>query len=554
MGVRSMVAFQSDSIGLVSHHSKLFEADLEQKRVDVARRLDERVSKLTCKILPHMEQQHALGRHRHEISKTSSLTTAAPSATTRTAKRLEQFSNQSYDNSICGASHDGLRLCGSADAPSTQTGRDVLRPFGSLSLLNTPRTEGDRDILFSCGSIPLWNTLRQQAKPHEAGNNVLYGHGVQTIHQLTQKSTVGGKHRGNLEFHIRKIHEIERKGSSVSETSMIDSLQVHSHGCVTVPAVNLDSSRSIKSNHSDVSSQSPHSVSEHPKSALSRVQDEETMTREVDVTQLPHQCNLTHERNLTDEFTCERSLREELKAEQMKVAELRLEVHATRQNLEDERERAASREQELMHEVGVQTTEGVPMQTNCSNCKNYHLKIGDLETALAEATRKHALAVDDCAELANLRLQLAHEVENRTMQERAYNTVHAEKEEYLLKFEKLTKEYRKQEDSLVEFKKMNVGLELQRVSNAEIDKQRQDMCDHQSALLRKLEAELDQTQTDLIIEREFVVRLHLQIQQLQLEVKRERERSSSQEIQLRDAFEEIRLRDHGCPAGVSLGY
>merc|ERR1712064_179104 len=96
--------------------------------------------------------------------------------------------------------------------------------------------------------------------------------------------------------------------------------------------------------------------------------------------------------------------------------------------------------------------------------------------------------------------------------------------------------------SLVEFKKMNVGLELQRVSNAEVDKKRQDMYDHQSALLRKLEAELDQTQTDLIIEREFVVRLHLQIQQLQLEVKRERERSSSQEIQLRDAFEEIKQR------------
>merc|ERR1712064_81094 len=94
--------------------------------------------------------------------------------------------------------------------------------------------------------------------------------------------------------------------------------------------------------------------------------------------------------------------------------------------------------------------------------------------------------------------------------------------------------------SLVEFKKMNVGLELQRVSNAEVDKKRQDMYDHQSALLRKLEAELDQTQTDLIIEREFVVQLLLQIQQLQLEVKRERERSSSQEIQLRDVFEEVK--------------
>merc|ERR1712179_554515 len=256
------------------------------------------------------------------------------------------------------------------------------------------------------------------------------------------------------------------------------------------------------------------------------------------------ECNLTYECNH----------REELKAEQLKVAELRLEVHATRQNLDDERERAASREQELMHEVGVQSMEGVPVQTDCANCKDYHHKIGDLETALAEATWEHALAVDDCAELANLRMKLAHEVEQRTMQERAYNTVHAEKEEYVLKFEKLTTEYRKQQVSLVEFEKMNVGLELQRVSNAEVDKKRQDMYDHQSALLRKLEAELEQTQTDLIIEREFIVRLHLQIQQLQLEVKRERERSSSREIQLRDAFEEIKLCDHSCPPVVSLGH
>jgi len=334
--------------------------------------------------------------------------------------------------------------------------------------LNTPRTEGDRDILLSCGSIPPWNTLRQQAKPQEAGNNILHGNGVETIHQLTQKSIVAGKNRGDLEFHIRKIHEIERKGSSLNGTST-DSSQAHSHGCVTVPAVNLDSSRSIKLNHSVVSSQSPHSVSEHPKGALSRVQDEETMAREMDVTQPIHQSNLTLERNLTDEcnLTYECNLREELKAEQLKVAEVRLEIHATRQNLDDERERAASREQELIHEVGVQSMEGVPVQTDCANCKDYHHKIGNLETALAEATREHALAVDDCAELANLRLQLAHEVEQRTMQERAYSTVHAEKEEYVLKFEKLTTEYRKQQVSLVEFEKMNVGLELQRVNVTE---------------------------------------------------------------------------------------
>merc|ERR1712107_228362 len=54
------------------------------------------------------------------------------------------------------------------------------------------------------------------------------------------------------------------------------------------------------------------------------------------------------------------------------------------------------------------------------------------------------------------------------------------------------------------------------------------------------EAELEQAQRDLVIEREFAVRLLLQIQQLQLEVRREKERSSSREIQLRDAFEEIK--------------
>merc|ERR1711945_33018 len=106
----------------------------------------------------------------------------------------------------------------------------------------------------------------------------------------------------------------------------------------------------------------------------------------------------------------------------------------------------------------------------------------------------------------------------------------------------LKAEHQKQQVRLVELEKINAGLELQRASNAEVDKQRQDMCDNQSALLRKLEAELEQAQRDLVIEREFAVRLLLQIQQLQLEVKREKEHSSSQEIQLRDAFEEIKQR------------
>merc|ERR1712064_228485 len=104
-------------------------------------------------------------------------------------------------------------------------------------------------------------------------------------------------------------------------------------------------------------------------------------------------------------------------------------------------------------------------------------------------------------------------------------------------------EHQKQQLSLVELEKVNVGLELQRTTNAEYSKQCQDMCDNQSALLRKLEAELEQAQRDLVIEREFVVRLLLQIQQLQLEVKREKEHSSSQEIQLRDASEEIKQQN-----------
>merc|ERR1712007_364766 len=181
-------------------------------------------------------------------------------------------------------------------------------------------------------------------------------------------------------------------------------------------------------------------------------------------------------------------------------------------------------------------------QTNCANCKNYQLKIGGVEMSLAEATREHKLAVDDCAELANLRLQLAHEIEQRTLQEHACDRANADKEEYRLKFEKLNTEHQEQQLRLVELEKINVRLELQRASNVEVDKQRQDMCNNQSALLRKLEAELEQPQRDLVIEREFAVRLLLQIQQLQLEVKREKERSSSQEIQLRDAFEEIKQR------------
>merc|ERR1719240_162665 len=184
--------------------------------------------------------------------------------------------------------------------------------------------------------------------------------------------------------------------------------------------------------------------------------------------------------------------------------------------------------------------EKAPMQMLCANCKDYQLKIGALEMTLAEATREHELAMIDCAELANLKLQLANEIEQRTLQENACATANADKEAYRLKFEKLKTEHQKQQLSLVELEKVKVGLELQRTTNAEVDKQRQDMCDNQSALLRKLEAELEQAQRNLVIEREFAVRLLLQIQQLQLEVKREKECSSSQEIQLHDAFEEIK--------------
>merc|ERR1712137_455086 len=377
-------------------------------------------------------------------------------------------------------------------------------------------------------------------------NSVLHRHGVESM----ETSTLGGAHRRDLEFHIRKIHDIEQKGSCLGETSTTDGSQAHdghsihfeSPGCVTVPGAKLDSSKSIKLNHSIVSSQSPHSASEHLNSALLPVQEEETMAREVDATQLMHHRNLTHESNLAREcnLTYERHLSEEFQTERLKVEALRSEVHATRQDLNDEFERAASKEQEFTHEVGVLRMEGVRMQVNCAKCKNYQLKIEDLETALAEETREHELALDDCAELANLRLQLAREIEQRTLQERACDAANAEKQEYMLKFNELNTEHQKQQVSLVELKKINAGLELQSASSAEVNKQRQDMCDHQPALLRKLEAELEQARRDLVIEREYAVRLLLQIQQLQLEVKREKERASSQEIQLRDAFEEIK--------------
>jgi len=196
-----------------------------------------------------------------------------------------------------------------------------------------------------------------------------------------------------------------------------------------------------------------------------------------------------------------------------------------------------------MQEVAVLRMEKVPMQTNCAKCKNYQLKIGGLETTLAEATREHEMALGDCAELANLKSQLTREVKQRTLQERACELANADKEEYMLKFEMLKTEHQKQQVRLVELEKINAGLELQRASNAEVDKQRQDMCDNQSVLLRKLEAELEQAQRNLVLEREFAVRLLLQIQQLQLEVKREKEGSSSQEIQLRDASEEIKQQN-----------
>jgi len=523
--------------GLVSHQVNLFEAGLEQKRVDVERRLDERISHLyglcnTSKMLSQTDKQLASGGHRHAISNTSSLTatTRAPTLqTSHSARRLEQFGNQS-NYSTFGASHDSLPLCGSVrlwDPPSTQTGCEI-------SWLSTSRTEVDGDVMFSSASIPPLNTLRHQAQPNGSDTNPdVLRHRVEAIHQM-EKSAVVGQHRKDLDFHIRKIHEIEQQGLSLSETSISDSSLAHdahsihfeAHPCVSVPPLNLDSNRSIMFNHSILSSQSPHNVSEHQNSVLLPVQKEETKVRGVDVTQLMHQCNL----------------REELEAERLKVDALHLEVLATRQDLNGERQRASLREQEFMQEIAVLRMENVPTQTNCASCKNYQIKMDGLETSLAEATREHELVMDNCAELANLKLQLAHEREQRTLQERACDTANAEKEEYKLKFEKLKTEHQKQQYSLVELEKKIVGLELQRASNVEVDKQRQDMCDNQSALLRKLEAELEQAQRDLVIEREFAVRLLLQIQQLQLDVKREKERSSSQEIQLRDAFEEIKQR------------
>jgi len=248
-------------------------------------------------------------------------------------------------------------------------------------------------ILCSSGSIPPSNTFRREIQPNGADtNHSILGHGVETTHQI-ERSTVGGRRRRDVDFHISKIHEIEQQGSSLSETSTIDSSQAHgatsfqfeSYECGSVPAVSLVSSRSIKLNHSLFASQSPHSVSEHPNSALSRVQKDGTRAYGVDVAQL----------------------------------------------------------------------------------------------------------------ICNLR-------------------------------------------DLVELKKINVGLELQEALSAEVDKQHQDLCDHQSALLRKLERELEQAKRDLVVEREGVVQLHLQIQKLQIEAKREKEHSSSKEIQLRDAFEEIK--------------
>jgi len=257
-----------------------------------------------------------------------------------------------------------------------------------MSWLSTSRTEVDGSTLFSSVSIPPSNTLRPELQPNGADtNHSILGNGVETTHQI-ERSTVGGRHRRDVDFHISKIHEIEQQGSSLSETSTTDSSQAHgatsfqfeSYECGSVPAVSLVSSRSIKLNHSLFASQSPHSVSEHPNSALSRVQKDGTRAYGVDVAQLI--CNL---------------------------------------------------------------------------------------------------------------------------------------------------------HDLVELKKINVGLELQGVSSAEVDTQRQDMCDHQSALLRKLERELEQAKRDLVVEREGVIELHLQIQKLQLEIKREKEHPSSQEIQLDQA-------------------
>jgi len=154
---------------------------------------------------------------------------------------------------------------------------------------------------------------------------------------------------------------------------------------------------------------------------------------------------------------------------------------------------------------------------------------GGLETTLAEITRKLEMAVDDCAELANLKLQLAQEVKQRTHFAGLY----------ILIFEMSKADHQKQHVSLVEPDKINAGLELQRASNAEIDKQRQDMCDSQLALLRKLEAELHQAQRDLDIKENLLFDCFFRPSSCSLTSRRKRS-VRPRKIQLRDASKEIK--------------
>jgi len=349
------------------------------------------------------------------------------------------------------------------------------------------------------------------------------------------------------------------------------------------------SRQSIKLNHPNLPSPPPCGVFDHLNSGRMYAQEAESVAHEeVDGSQhnLAHERNLTHdcdlardlthdhsfehERNLREEvkaersrnlthdrdlardlthdhsFEHERNLREELKAERSEVGVFRSEVHAmqveAQRDLSNEKERAISREQELKHECGVLRLENELMQSNCDIHKR---KVRDLETSLAEAMRQCELAVADRAELAQLREKLMPETEQYVSQEHANRineVVEASVDNKcvsMLEFERLNTELRKQQGKLVELEKLNAGLEFQRDSKAQVDKHLQGICDNQSTLLRKLEGELEQTQRDLVLEREFVCRLLLEIQQLQLELRGEKERGSSQETKLRKASEEI---------------
>eukprot|EP00811_Abedinium_folium_P017973 NODE_2689_length_2165_cov_8.250245.p1 GENE.NODE_2689_length_2165_cov_8.250245~~NODE_2689_length_2165_cov_8.250245.p1 ORF type:complete len:485 (+),score=188.59 NODE_2689_length_2165_cov_8.250245:1-1455(+) len=232
------------------------------------------------------------------------------------------------------------------------------------------------------------------------------------------------------------------------------------------------------------------------------------------------------------------SARREIKHAQEQLSQQHLEQQRLRKSLADEREAAAARLVEVRHQVAeLWKAREAQTEVNCANCKTNAYTVKKLEMALQEACRDAEAGREQVErereEVNRLRGQLSQEKERSLARTAVDNGALSQQVEHL------STELSNQKHSKLRFQKLAAELETQRTSKADLDKQLQEFCEHQGKLLSKLEAELEQAQRDLVLERETVVRLQLEIQQLQGDVRSERDCHQLLEVENRDFRTEV---------------